>query len=45
MELSLADHIKTLDSLFYGAKLQDLKKIAFEYAERNNLKHPLNKEL
>lgn len=44
MENQLADHIKKLDSLFYGITLKQLQIIAFQYAEENKLEHRFSKE-
>nr|XP_023021874.1 uncharacterized protein LOC111510207 [Leptinotarsa decemlineata] len=43
-EEALADHVKTLSKIFYGITAIKLRKIAFEYAEKNHLKHRFNKD-
>ena len=43
-EAALADHVKTLSKIFYGITALKLRKIAFEYAERNLLSHRFDKE-
>lgn len=40
----LADHIKKLDDYFYGLCFKDLRRLAYEFAERNKLQHPFNEE-
>ncbi|KAK9710007.1 hypothetical protein QE152_g26264 [Popillia japonica] len=43
-EETLADHVKKLSKIFYGITALKLRKIAFEYAEKNHLTHRFNKE-
>lgn len=43
-EEEIKDHILRLSSLFYGLTTNSLKRAVFEYAERNKIKHPFNKE-
>lgn len=42
-ESKIADHLKMLANMFYGLSPIDFRRAAFEYAERNNLKHNFNK--
>ncbi len=39
-EQMLVTHIKKLDLLFYGLEHRDLGKLAFDFAEKNKIKHP-----
>jgi hypothetical protein len=39
MENELVQHIKKLDTLFYGVTLKQLQTIAFQFATANNLSH------
>lgn len=39
-EKSLLEYIKTFDEMFYGLTREDLKTIAFDFAEKNNIPHP-----
>lgn len=45
MENMLVDHIKTMESRLFGLTKTDLRRLAFQLAERNNLSHPFNKEI
>ena len=38
LEQQLADHVIQLEERFYGLKLSDLRRLAFQIAEANNLK-------
>lgn len=42
-EKELANHIKKLDSMFYGISQKQLQIAAYEYAERKQLHHRFNK--
>jgi hypothetical protein len=42
-ESELADHCKDLNDRFYGLTLQTLRKLGYEFAEANNVKHPFDK--
>ena len=43
-EAALADHVKTLSKIFYGITALKLRKIAFQYAEKNQLSHRFDQE-
>lgn len=43
-EKELADHIRDLDNRFYGLRMKDLKSLAFQYAELNQISHRFNQE-
>nr|XP_029732066.1 uncharacterized protein LOC115268160 [Aedes albopictus] len=40
----LADHCRALDKTFYGLTLQDLRSLAFQFAEANNIQHNFDAE-
>lgn len=42
-EKDIADHVIKLSKMFYGITPDELRRVAYEYAERNNLKHAFNK--
>jgi len=42
MERKLADHIKALDERYFGFSTSELRKVAYQFAERNNIRHPFN---
>lgn len=42
-ELELVSHLKELDDSFYGLTLFQLRRLAYTFAERNNIDHPFNK--
>lgn len=44
LEGMLVEHIKTMESRLFGLTKTDLRLLAFQLAERNNLNHPFNKE-
>lgn len=44
MEQKLPDHVRKLDSLFFGITLKQLQIAAFQYAEINNIKNRFSKE-
>lgn len=44
MELELSEHIIRLEKLFYGLSTADLRRIAFQFAEVNQISHPFNKD-
>lgn len=41
-ETELVQHLLDLESRFYGVTLQDMQKLAYELAVKNNLPHPFN---
>lgn len=43
-EAELVQHLLQLENRFYGINMRDVKELAFELAERNNLPHPFNKD-
>ncbi|KAB0804091.1 hypothetical protein PPYR_01061 [Photinus pyralis] len=43
-EQELAAHVIKLSKLFYGVSRDEIKKCAYEYAVKNNIKSPFNKE-
>ncbi|XP_043203652.1 uncharacterized protein LOC122371411 [Amphibalanus amphitrite] len=43
-EKDLMDHLLHLESMMFGLSLRDLQKLAFEFAERNNIDHPFCKQ-
>ncbi|CAH1963744.1 unnamed protein product [Acanthoscelides obtectus] len=43
-EAQLVQHILELENRFYGLTLRDVRKLAFQLAERNNIKHNFNKD-
>lgn len=43
-EKQLAGHVIHLSKLFYGISRQEIKKCAYEYAEKNNMSCPFNKD-
>lgn len=44
MEMDLSKHIINLEKLFYGLSTTDLRRIAFHFAEANQINHPFNKD-
>ena len=42
MERELVDHIKALDERYFGFSTAELRKVAYQFAERNNIPHPFN---
>jgi hypothetical protein len=42
-ELEIADHVKKLTDMFYVLTPIDLRRSAFEFAERNNINHTFSK--
>lgn len=44
MEMELCEHIIHLEKLFYGLSTTDLRRIAFQSAEANQINHPFNKD-
>ena len=45
MEDQLAEYALEMESRFYGLTIRDLRSIAFQLAERNNLPHPFNRTM
>lgn len=43
-EQDLADHSRDLDTSFYGLTFKDLRRLAFQFAEANNISHRFDKE-
>jgi hypothetical protein len=43
-EVELEDHILKCSKQFYGLTIEMVRKIAFKYAEGNNLKHNFDKK-
>lgn len=43
-EKQLAARVIKLSKLFYGVSRQEVKKCAFDYAQKNNIKCPFNNE-
>ena len=41
-EAELIEHALKMQTFFYGLTPSELRKIAFDYATRDNLKHPFN---
>ncbi|XP_030758031.1 uncharacterized protein LOC115883762 [Sitophilus oryzae] len=44
MEIELREHIIQLEKLFYGLSTTDLRRMAFQFAEANQINHPFNKD-
>lgn len=44
VEKDLVNHILMFESLMFGLTITDVRKLAFQIAERNNLPHNFNKE-
>ena len=44
-ELEMSNQIKYLASIFYGCTDKEVRRMAFQFAERNNIKHNFNTEL
>jgi len=42
MECELVMHIVDMQQRFYGLSLSDLRSLAYEFAERNGIKHPFS---
>jgi molybdenum-dependent DNA-binding transcriptional regulator ModE len=42
-ESSIAEHLKLLSKMFYGLTAKELRRVVFEYAEKNNIKNSFNK--
>ena len=43
-EEDLTDYIIKMDEAFYGLSIQDICRVVFEFAEKNGIAHPFNKE-
>lgn len=43
-EQEIAEHVIRLANLFYGLSPIELRRVAFEFAEKNNIKNNFNKE-
>eukprot|EP00116_Pleurobrachia_bachei_P003044 sb/3463306/ len=44
LELKLVDYVKTMEERLFGLTANDLRRLAYQLAERNNLTHMFNKE-
>ncbi|XP_057312355.1 uncharacterized protein LOC130653871 [Hydractinia symbiolongicarpus] len=42
-ETDLESYILALDNSFYGLSINELRRVIYEYCERNKIKHPFNK--
>lgn len=45
MENELERYILRMEELFFGLTVTDIRRLAFELAERNNIAHPFNKSV
>ena len=43
-EEDLTDYKIKMDEAFYGLSIQDIRRVVFEFAEKNGIAHPFNKE-
>jgi hypothetical protein len=44
LEYKLLEYCIIMDQRYYGLRRQDIKRMAFQLAIRNGLKHPFNQE-
>jgi hypothetical protein len=44
METELVKYLVTMESMFYGLTRMDLRRLAYQLAEKNNLNHGFNRE-
>lgn len=44
MERQLVDYLRHLDALYFGMRRSDVRRLAFQLAEKNDLPHRFNKE-
>lgn len=44
LEIDLVSHIKELESRLFGLTLDDVRRLAFQLAERNGIHHRYNKD-
>lgn len=44
LEEEFVQHIRDMETRFFGITLKDLQKLIFEFADKNNIKNPFNKE-
>ncbi len=44
MEEALCEYIKTIDNMFCGLTLKSLRRLAFDFAEKNKIQHRFDKE-
>ncbi|XP_065649038.1 uncharacterized protein LOC136078106 [Hydra vulgaris] len=44
IETELADHCLLLESMYFGLRIDDLRRLAFDIAEANNITHNFNKQ-
>ncbi len=42
METELAQHIKDMESRFFGFTTKELRRVVYQFAEVNHLKHPFS---
>lgn len=44
MELELVEHVRDLDERFFGVTPKQFRRLAYEFAEKNEIEHQFNKE-
>ncbi|KYN16480.1 hypothetical protein ALC57_11260, partial [Trachymyrmex cornetzi] len=44
-EKQLLDHCKKMDDLFFGLNINDIRRLAFEFAESNKISHRFDTEV
>ena len=44
VEKQLCDHLLLLERHFYGLKIEDVRRLAYQLAEKNNIQHKFNEE-
>ena len=44
LENKLVEHCVIMDQSYYGLRHQDVKRMVFQLAIRNSMKHPFNQE-
>ncbi len=44
-EKLLVEHLADLDNRFYGLTLQQMRSLVYEFADRNHIPHPFNREV
>jgi len=44
VEAELVQHCLTLESMYFGMRADDLRRLAFDIAEANQLEHGFNRE-
>jgi len=45
VERDLVDHCLELESMYFGLRIDDLRRLAFDIAEANGIKHGFNREV